>query len=171
MAIVTGSSIGQSNFSQQKTTGTLSTQTLPANITFSLTYENGTGAGAVDLLFAAKIPLATSTPQSIDLTSFIDMFMAAGGNMARARHITFRNIEDAGSGRVLTVGGGTNAYTAVLNGTVTLPPQASFRFDDPESTGAGVGGVTSGTSKVVRLDPGTNPGTAEVIIAGCSAVS
>lgn len=85
--------------------------------------------------------------------------------------MTFRNPEAAGSGRVLTIGGGTDAYTGFFSGTITLAPGASVTFDDPDSVGSGVGAVTGGSSKLIQFDPGGTAGTAEIIVGGDSAVS
>ena len=59
--------------------------------------------------------------------------------------------------------------TQIIIGTVFA---GSIRyFTDPTSIGSGVGAVTSGPSKNLKLDPGSHNVTLNLLIAGCTAVS
>lgn len=142
---------------------------------------SGTGALEYDLLHIKKYSLAGST-QSIDLTSLADL-SGATVNMARVRVRAYLH-RGTGSGHTLTedttVSNGFKGFSDASAGSKrrlysTLDADATlFNLDvatDLHSVGAGVGAVTSGTSKVITLDPGANTFEVWAFILGCSAVS
>ena len=142
---------------------------------------NGTGALQYDLLHVKKYSLAGSA-QSIDLTSLADL-SGATVNMARVRGRLICS-RATGSGHTLTIDTTvSNGFKGFDDGTSgskrrlfsTLAAGATtFNVDfadDLHSVGAGVGAVTSGTSKIISLDPGANTFEVWAFILGCSAVS
>lgn len=142
---------------------------------------NGTGALEYDLLHVKKYSLAGST-QSIDLTSVTDL-SGATVNMARVRVKAYLH-RGTGSGHTwtedTTVSNGFKAFSDATSGSKrrlysTLSSASTiFNLDvatDLHSVGSGVGATTSGTSKVLTLDPGANTFEVWAFILGCSAVS
>jgi hypothetical protein len=121
-------------------------------------------------MYSAALSLA-ATPTIINLQSFADIFGAAAQNMARVRVVCIHNT-DTVAGHSIIIGLGTNPWAGFLNaaGTITLPPGGRLIIEDPTSVGA-AGGVTSGTSLNIKLDPGANTIPAEIILAGGSAAS
>lgn len=172
MAVVTGSSQIIASFNQTVTTGLIQTQTLPAGISLSSQYTNGTGANQIDLVYAKQLTFAVSTPQTLDLTAIVDL-SGATVNMARVREIVIQ-VVTATSGYKLTAGAAAADPWAPIwgtTGTNVVFAGSTYRFSDPTSIGGGVGAVTSGTSSDLKLDPGAAIMVCNVLIAGCSAVS
>lgn len=150
----------------------------PFNQTIS--WGNGTGAEQYDLLHVKAYALAGAT-QSIDLTSLADL-SGATVNMARVRAMAFVNLGTT-SGYNLTIDTTVSNGFKGFNGasgskrivyaslSTTKPFYNADVVVDPYSVGGAVGAVTSGTSKVITLDPGANTFTVWAFILGCSATS
>lgn len=172
MAVVTGSSQVIAGFNQTVTSGLIQTQTLPAGLSLSTQYTNGTGAGQINLLYAKQLTFAVSTPQTLDITSIADL-SGATVNFARVRELIIQ-VVTATSGYKLTVGAAASDPWAAIwgtTGTNIVFAGTTYHFTDPTSVGAGVGAVTSGTSTDLKLDPGAAIMIVNVVIAGCTAVS
>lgn len=172
MAVVTGTVQLVTGFNQTNSSGLVTTQTLPASISLTTQYANGTGAGQVNLIYAKQIALVASTPQTLDLTTLTDL-SGATVSFARVRELVIQ-VVTATSAFNVTVGAATSNPWAPFWGTTGTDVvfAGSIRyFTDPTSVGAGVGAVTSGTSKSLKLDPGSNNVTLNLLIAGCTAVS
>jgi hypothetical protein len=172
MAVVTGSPQLIVGFNQTVTAGLIQTQTLPAGISLTTQYTNGTGAGAIDLVYAKQLTLVASTPQTLDLTSILDL-SGATISFARVREMVLQ-VVTATSGYKVTIGAAASNPWAPFwgtTGTDIVFGGSTRYFTDPTSIGAGIGAVTSGTSKSLKLDPGSNTIVCNLIIAGCSAVS
>jgi hypothetical protein len=172
MAIVTGNAQLNAGFNQTVTSGVVTTQTLPASISLTTQYSNGTGAGAINLVYAKQIALVASTPQTLDLTSLTDL-SGATVSFARVRELIVQVVTATSAFNVTLGAAASNPFAAFWGTTGTDVVYAgSIRyFTDPTSVGAGVGAVTSGTSKSLKIDPGSNNVTINLIIAGCTAVS
>lgn len=176
MANVSGNSQASLSLTQIVTSGVVTQQNLPANINQTITYSNGTGAGAIDLLYAKQLSLA-GTATTLDLTSLTDL-SGASINFARVRFIWIFNLATT-AGYTITVGNAaSNAFTGFLSstGTAVCYPGSSSNygrliFEDPNSTGGSVGAVTGGSNKNLKLDPGANTISCFVVIGGCSATS
>jgi hypothetical protein len=164
---------------------TLSSLPIPPALVqeFSQRFPLGQGTGAMqfNLIHVKKYSLAGST-QSIDLTSLADL-SGATVNMARVRGKLLCS-RATGSGYTFTedttVSNGFKGFSDASTGSKrrlysTLSSTATtFNFDlvtDFYSVGAGIGAVTSGTSKVITLDPGANTFDVWAFILGCDAVS
>lgn len=160
-------------------------QNLTQAINPTISWTNGTAAQCYDLLHVKTYNLAGST-QSIDLTSVADI-SGATVNMARVRALMFVNLATT-SGYTLTIDTTvSNGFKGFSDGTsgskrrvhsslsaTSTGVNALWNYDlclDAYSVGAGVGATTSGTSKVITLDPGANTFSVWAFILGCSAVS
>jgi len=172
MAAVTGTAQLVAGFNQTVTSGLITTQTLPASISLTTQYANGTGAGAIDLIYARQIALVASTPQTLDLTALTDL-SGATVNFARVRELVVQVVTTTSAFNVTLGAAAANPWTPLwgTTGTDTVFAGSIRYFTDPTSIGSGVGAVTSGTSKNLKLDPGSNNVTINLLIAGCSAVS
>lgn len=172
MAVVTGTVQLVTGFNQTVTSGLVTAQTLPASIGLTTPYGNGTGAGQINLIYARQLTLVASTPQTIDLTALADL-SGATVNFARIRELVIQVVTST-SGFDVTLGAAASNPWAPFwgtTGTDTVFAGSIRYFTDPTSVGAGVGAVTSGTSKNLKLDPGSKNLTLNLLIAGCSAVS
>lgn len=172
MAIVAGTVQLVTGFNQTVTSGLVTTQTLPASISLTTQYANGTGAGQVNLIYAKQIALVASTPQTLDLTALLDL-SGATVNFARVRELVVQVVTATSAFNAILGNAASNAWAPFwgATGTDTVFAGSIRYFTDPTSVGAGVGAVTSGTSKNLKLDPGSNNVTINLLIAGCTAVS
>jgi hypothetical protein len=155
-------------------------QNLIQSLNQTISWGNGSGAEQYNLLHVKKYSLAGST-QSIDLTAIVDL-SGATVNMARVRAMAFVNLATT-SGHNLTVDTTVSNGFKGFNGasgskrivyaslSTTKPFYNADVVVDPYSVGGSVGAVTSGTSKVITLDPGANTFTVWAFILGCSATS
>lgn len=173
MAVVNGNLNVSASFSQTVTAGLVTPQNLGANASQNLPYGNGTGANQIDLIHAKAYSLVASTPQTIDLTSLPDL-SGVTVNMARVREILCWITDTALSHTVVLGAAASNPFAAFWGTTglqTIYPGSAVYRFSDPTSVGSGVGAVTSGTNKSLKIDPGSNNVVFNLVILGCSAVS
>lgn len=171
MAVVSGTVQLKTDLDQTVSSGVVSAQNLPATLSVTTSYANGTGANQVDLIYAKQIALVASTPQTLDLTSLTDL-SGASINFARVRVLDLQVVTTTSGDNVTLGDAASNAWAAIwgATGTHTVMAGSRFVFNDPTSTGAGVGAVVSGTSKSLKIDPGSANVTINLIIAGCSAV-
>lgn len=181
MATVSGNANVQVSVTQTVTAGLVTTQQLPASITSLVNYTNGTGAGQINLCYAKALTL-NATPTTLDLTS-ITALDGSTVNFARVRELFVLNLNSTG-GQIVTVGssGGVgSAFSAFqgASGTTFIHPAITssvasatmLRWSDPSNVGASSGAVTGASNKNVKLDPGANSVTVQVVILGCDAVS
>lgn len=179
MAVVSGPLNIGANFTQTITSGVITSQYIPANINWNYTFTNGTGTGAVDLCYAKQLSLA-GTATTLDLTSLADL----GGStvsFARVRLFVVQNLATTAAYTVTVGAAASNQWTGFLGtttSTVVLQPnvgatanQSLLLFLDPYSTGATTGAYVDGTHKSLKLDPGANTISVNVLILGCSAAS
>lgn len=175
MAVVSGSVTLNAGFTQVVSSGVVTTQNLAVSVPQNLTYANGTGAGQVDLIYAKQLSLAGSAT-TLDLTALTDL-SGASINFARVRELIIQNLATTSTYTVTVGAAASNAWTGILGtttSTLIIPPSAGnglFRFSDYSSTGASTGAVVSGTSKSLKLDPGANTISINIVILGCSATS
>jgi hypothetical protein len=138
-------------------------------------YGNGTTAGNVDLIYAATLTLS-ATPTTLDLTSLLDPLNGAVA-FARVREFYLRNNATTDGWTVIVGGGASNPWVGAsqflqASSTVTVGPSTSstspctgkLAFAAPNTTGY----VVDGTHKTLKLDPGANTFTVEVLIVGSS---
>jgi hypothetical protein len=172
MAVVTGTAQLVAGFNQTVSSGLITTQTLPASISLTTQYTNGTGAGAIDLIYAKQIALVASTPQTLDLTSLADL-SGATVSFARIRELVIQVVTTTPGDNVTVGDAAATAFAAFwgATGTDTVYAGSIRYFTDPTSIGSGVGAVVTSTSKSLKLDPGSNNVTINLLIAGCTAVS
>lgn len=170
MSVITGNVTLTAGFTEQVTAGVVTTQNLPATVTQQVSYANGTAANQCDLIHAVKYTLAASAT-TIDLTAVPDL-AGATINFARVREILCW-ISDTTLSHTVALGNAAATPFAAFWGATGIqtvyPGGAVYRWADPTSTGAGVGAVVSGTSKSLKLDPGSNTVVLNLIILGCSA--
>jgi hypothetical protein len=159
---------------QQAGTGILagiSTQKLE---TFkSVMQTAGVLADQCDTLHMKTYSFVASTPQTIDLSTLTDIYgnaISFSGGRVRVLAIKINSTTD---GVNLILGDSvTNEWDAFLSaaGTLTVFPGTAnndgfFILAAPNTTGMAV----SSSHKTLKLDPGSNTFTADVIIAGCSS--
>lgn len=154
----------------QSGAGILSGATLTKNESFRAQLANGTLADQVDTLHMKQYSFAASTPITIDLTALADVY---GNPISFARvDLLAIKINNAVDGQVLKLGDSvTNEWDAFLSaaGVLTVFPGTAsndgfFLLAAPNTTGMAV----TATSKTLKMDPGANAFTADVIIAGRS---
>lgn len=172
MAVIGGTSTVSGGFNESVTSGVITTQTLPASIALTTQYKNGTGAGAVDTIYAKQITFVASTPQTLDLTSLTDLG-GASISFARVRELIIQVVSTT-AGWNLTLGNAaSNAFSAFwgATGTHTVMAGSILYITDPNTVGSSVGAYIDSTHKNLKLDPGSNAVVANILIVGCSAQS
>lgn len=179
MANVSGNIQATIAATQVVSTGVVTNQNLPASITQALNYSSGTGAGQVNLCYAKRLTLSASAT-TLDLTSLADL-SGTSVSFSRVRELIVMNNASTG-GYVCSVGSPagsafsgfqtTSAITLVHAAiTSSVATQTMLRWSDPSNVGASSGAVTGASNKNVKLDPGANSFTVDVIILGCDATS
>ena len=173
MAVVTGSIKTQTNFAQALTGLPGGAQSISASQNFGFAPTvSGVLADQVDTKHTRTYALAASTPVTLDLTNLADI-QNNPITFARVRSVSIV-VRSQVDGQVLLLGGaGTNAWVAICSSTtatITVYPstagnQGYFAWTCPNTTGAPV----TSTSKLLKLDPGTNAFSVDVEITGCSA--
>ncbi len=180
MANVTGQVVASASFTETVTSGLITPQSLPVNMTQSLGYSSGTGMGQVNLAYAKRLTFAAA-PQTLDLSSLLDL-SGASVNFARVRELIVANNATA-AGAVLTVGAASGSpftgfldsaglqtvYPATATSASTFASATWLRWSDPCSTGSATGAITGSANKMLKLDPGANSFTADVLILGCDS--
>jgi hypothetical protein len=165
--------------SQTASSGLIVPQTLSAAIAYTgLQLTNGTGSGAVDLVYAKALSLAGSAT-TLDLTSVTDL-SGASISFARVRVLVIQNLATTAAYTVTVGNAASNIFTGFIasTGTVVIQPNvgatsnySSHVFTDLYSTGASTGAYVDSTHKNLKLDPGANTISVNVLILGCSAAS
>lgn len=179
MAVVTGNLNINAAFNQTVSSGVVASYSVPASLSMSPSFSNGTGSGAVDLCYAKQLSLAGSAT-TLDLTSLADL-SGATVSFARVRLIIIQNLATT-AGYTVTVGAAaSNQWTGFLGtatSTVVLQPnvgataaQSIFMGLDLYSTGATTGAYVDSTHKSLKLDPGANTISVNILIVGGSAAS
>lgn len=171
MANVGGTAQLSAGFNQTVTSGVITSQTIPASIALTTQYQNGTGAGAVDLIYARQLTLA-ATPTTLDLTTLTDLSGAAA-SFARVREFAVQ-VVDTTTTHVVTLGNAaSNAWAPIwgATGTNLVAAGSIYHVTDPTSVGSGVGYVVGASSKNLKIDPGSNTVVVNILIVGCSALS
>ena len=171
-ASITGSSNPSPSFSYTPSAGFLAAQQLQITKTVQANFRaSGVLLDQCDTLYANTLTFTASTPQTLDLTSLTDI-LGNSISFARVRYLLIR-INSTTDGQVLLCGNSvTNEWDAFVSaaGTFTVYPStannAGFTvFCAPNSTGAPV----TSSHKTLKLDPGSNAFTVDVMIAGCSS--
>jgi hypothetical protein len=172
MGVVTGNANVNGGFNQVVSTGLVQSQTLPASITLSTQYTNGTGAGQIDLLYAKRLSLVASTPQTIDLNALTTIDGATSAYV-RVREFWLRVVTTTVDFNVTLGNAAANAWAPIwgATGTAIVMAGSIYVLTDPTTVGSGKGYIVGGSSKNLKLDPGSNNVTVDLIIAGCSAHS
>jgi len=170
MANVTGQSSLSFLFTEVLTSGLISQQTLPAAVTLAHTYANGTGAAQIDVIYAKQLVLTASSPQTIDLTSIPDL-SGATVSFGRIREFMIQVVTATFGFNVTLSGGATNPWTGLLTSGSAMTLYAGvthYLVSDPTSVGSSIGAVVTSGSKTIKLDPGANNVTVNIIAVGCS---
>jgi hypothetical protein len=138
---------------------------LPAGLT-GLTITPGTGNGQCNEQWAGTLALASSTPQTLDLTALTGEF---------GRTVTFTRV------KLLYVFNTTTSYTAFVTmgnaatnifhpgysgSTVTEPIYGGTTSVGLLKSFLGAGWTVSGSAKSLKFDPGATAQTIQVFIAG-----
>jgi hypothetical protein len=172
MAVVTGLSTLTGGFNQVVSSGLVQAQNLSAAVSLITQYTNGTGAGQIDLLYAKRLTVVASTPQTLDLNA-LPTIDGATSAFVRVREfwaklitatVDFNAIFGAAAANPWAAAWGTTGLHTLMAGTI-------LAFSDPVTVGASKGYIVSGTSKNLKIDPGSNVIVLDLLIAGCSAAS
>ena len=175
MATVTGTNNITFSFSETITYGIGSISSpLTVNPTFSSLFTtSGTTLDKCNLIYAATINLAASTPQNLDLTNLTDL-VGATANFARVRFFAIRNNSTTDSDLLTLFANGTNDWVGLNSGaasaTTPIYPSTATNngfaiFQMPNTTGAAVGS----SNKIIKINPGSLAKTVDILIAGCNA--
>lgn len=172
MAVVAGTAQLNTSFNQTVTSGVITSQTIPAAISLTTQYSNGTGAGQVDLIYAAQLTFVASTPQTLDLTALTDLHGAAVA-FARIRELAIQVVTKTVDFNLTVGNAAANAFSAFwgATGTDTVMAGSIRYFTDPTTIGTSKGAFVDSTHKSLKLDPGGNVLVANILIVGCSAQS
>lgn len=169
---VTGNNSLALAFQQLLSYGIGQSQNLPIPMIFRSIFKASGGLlDQCDAVYSATLTFVASTPQVIDLKSLVD---AQGNAIAFDRIRVFAiRVNSQTDGDVLLVGdNGANdwlgltpaAATAAINVYPSTGANDGFViFQMPNSTGAAVGSTTH----LVKLNPGSNAFTVDLLIAGC----
>jgi hypothetical protein len=173
--IVTGASNLFASFNDLVTAGRVSPESIPTVLSQHIDWSNGTGPGQIDLLHSKPYALVAATPQTLDLTSGLLGPAGAAEALvyARVRQV-WASVPDAVLTHILLLGPGASNGWTPLGGVIAVFPGLSasggvnwvLLYNDPYSTGAGVGGVVGASSKTLKLDPGAFSFTANLVITG-----
>ena len=172
MSTATGSCSPSVNLTQTSTVGVGSSVQIPIQLNLRGNFRvSGTALDQLDTIHAKTYALAASTPQTIDLMALADV-LGNAISFARIDLIAIR-VQDQVDGQVLLVGGaGTGEFDGFLTsgGKLTVFPSTAtndgyFILQAPNATGMPVG---SG-SHLLKLDPGANAMSVDLIIGGRSA--
>ena len=171
MSVVTGANFANLSISQAgglgvaPQTGTLAAALLSLRSSFP---ASGAGADQLALVHSRTYTFAASTPITLDLTALADV-LGAAISFSAVRLLAWR-VQSATAGYALTVGGaGSNEWDGFLTSGSKVVWQPSSAGNDGfgivQAPGAGMP-VTS-TSRLLKLDPGSNAvGAVDLIIAG-----
>lgn len=114
-------------------------------ITQTLNFSDGTGAGAGNTLYGVSRTIPGGGDDDVDLSGALaDAF---NGTIANAR-IKAIVVYNPASNDTLTVGGGTNPATTIVNGTVPVHPDGFFALATRDATAHA---ITAGTADVLRV--------------------
>jgi hypothetical protein len=173
MAVITGGvpSTATASFNAKVASGYLAGTNLPITPARIQSYfASGTLLDQIDGLSPMLLTFVASTPQTLDLTALTDA-LGTAITTARVRFVLFKNLATT-DGYNLTVGGaGANEWNGPLSsgGKLTVGPSTASNdgfalLSAPHTTGYPV----SGTSKLLKLDPGANA-FQSVILIGTSS--
>jgi hypothetical protein len=170
MSVVTASNAISINFNQAFAYGVGQTSTAQIPLSFrSLFKVFGDLLDQCDLIHCKTYTFVASTPQVIDLKALLDI-LGAAVVFAKVRFFAIR-VNSQTDGQVLLVGAnGSNDWLGLSStgSTVTVYPSTANNdgfaiWQMPNSAGAAVGSSTH----LLKLDPGGNAFTVDLMIAGC----
>ena len=154
---------------QQLLYGLGQTLSQPISMAFrSLFKASGTAADQCQLVHNKTYTFVASTPQTIDLQSLLDV-NGTSISFSAVRMLAIR-VNATTDGQVLLVGNaGANEWDGITSsgGKVVVYPSSGVNdgfmlFQMPNTTGA----VVTGTTHLLKLDPGSSAFTADVLIVG-----
>jgi hypothetical protein len=125
----------------------------------------------IDLLYAKRLTFVASTPQTIDLNA-LPTIDGATSRLRPCPRVLLRvvtltvDFNMIVGRRVEPVGRGLGHHRAAHRDGRIDPLRSR-----PDHGGASKGMIVSGSSKAVKLDPGSNVVIIDLVIAGCSAAS
>jgi len=169
MSVVSAKLSTNLTLSQTPTSGFLAGQGLIIPELLAVAFANGTGSDAVNLISPTTLNLVASTPQTIDLTSLLDI-QGNAVSFSKVQLLLLRNNATT-AGFNCTVGNAaSNAFSAIFGATgmVTLYPGTAtnpFGGFNIYSIPGNVAAVDS-THKNLKFDPGSNSFTVDVLIIG-----
>lgn len=137
--------------------------------------SSGGTAGAADqadVIYTDQITLASSTPQTLDLTALTGGMEPGTKSFARVRLITITNLNTTDANKVTVGPGASNGWDGPGGATwqiyiraSTANSQIPFVLGSPNTTGM----VVDSTHKTLKLDPGAATQIIDIKIVGCSA--
>ena len=166
MANIRGTVSPAVSFTSQPSSGSASLVTeviLPGTpLSYSFTY--GTGAGQVDTVWSAGTPGTAFTVSGTTTKNLTSLTSTTGAAISFARIKTVYILNNDLT-NVLTVGGGSNAWTGLFSGTITINPGEFFLacVSPLDATGW----VTGGSSYNLQFSTSSSTGVT-VVLAGVS---
>lgn len=173
MATVTGTNTFSIQMQQLLAYGPGGLQSTNPPIPFiirSLFKTSGSLADQCNLISTNTLNLVASTPQSLNLTTLLDIY-AATADFACVRLIALRNNSNTDGAIVLLGASGTHDWLGMSAGaattTLNLYPSTSNNdgaivWQMPGTTGA----VVDATHNIIKFDPQTAAMTVDYLIAG-----
>lgn len=131
-----------------------------------LQFTTGTGNGQINQIWRNQISLASSTPQTLDLTALADPEFTSGTfAFSKVKVIIAVNLTTTYTAAVTLFNAASNQFTPLSSTTATLDVYGNSRqvFTHP-----GAGWTVSGSAKNLKLDPGATAQTLFLLIAGLS---
>lgn len=146
MAITTNHTIASSNRSGTE----FGNRTGDENLTIALNVVSGTSAGQADLVAFDERTVASGATDAIDLTATLTDVYGDVVNFAEVTEIFITNTARSGVANTtsLTVGGGSNAYTGIVQQTIAPGGRINPANYD---AAAGLGAVTPGTGDIINV--------------------
>ncbi len=133
------------------------------------TLTNGTGAGNVNVLYAAQLTIAASGTTTIDLATLTDYF----GNSIAFVRIKSLYIENSSLGKAsaIAVGNaGSNPFAGIISpGTATISIRNGACFFVGMAADATAYAVGTGVNLLITNSDSVNAATVNVVISGCNA--
>jgi hypothetical protein len=148
----------------------LGTITYPFSTSASTAFTAGTGAGAIDRVYADERTLAASGTEDIDLATYTDVFGAAV-SMARIKAVYIK-ADAANTNNVQVTRPASNGipWLMAAGDGIALRPGAWQMWGSGSADATGVV-VTAATGDLITItnSAGTTGVTYKIVILGCSA--
>lgn len=144
--------------------GATSRVQLPAGLG-DLRLTNGTGDGQInELYYHPALALAASTPQTLDLTALLDPQYGRTVTFSKVKVLYVRS-QSATYSHVIAVGNAaSNRWSAPWSASTVI--ESTYGSSPMLKTNLGAGWTVDASNKNLKIDPGANAQTIEILVAG-----